>query len=46
MNSIRSCDTLNQDTKSFYKLIAENKHDHQSQQLKKEENQSTTQIFS
>ena len=28
MDSIRSCDMLKQDTKSFYKLITENKHDH------------------
>ena len=27
MDSIWSCDMLNQDTKSFYKLIAENKDD-------------------
>ena len=46
MDSIRLCDMLKQDTESFYKLIAENKHDRQSQQVKKEANQTTTQIFS
>ena len=28
MDSFRSCNVLEQDTESFYKLIAENKHDH------------------
>ena len=37
---------LKQDTESFYKLIAENKHDRQLQQVKKEANQTTTHIFS
>ena len=37
---------LNQNTKSFYNKFAENKHDHQSQQVKKESNQTTTQIIS
>ena len=27
MDSIRSCDMLKQDSKSFYKLVVENKHD-------------------
>ena len=27
MDSTQSCDMLKQDTESFYKLIAENKHD-------------------
>ena len=35
MDSTQSCDMLKQDTESFYKLIAENKHDRQSQQVKK-----------
>ena len=46
MDSIRSCDLLKQYTESFYKSIAENKHDHQSKQVKKEENKSTKHIFS
>ena len=46
MDTIWSCDMLKQDTESFYKLIAENKHDRQSQQVQKEENQTKTQIFS
>ena len=36
---------LNQDTESLYKLIAENKRDRQSQQVKKEANQTITHIF-
>lgn len=46
MSSIRSCDMLKQDIEYFYKSIAENKHDCQSQQVKKEENITTTHIFS
>lgn len=46
MDSIRSCDILNQDSESFYKLIVENKNDHQSWQVKEESNQTITQIFS
>ena len=46
MDSIRPCDILKQDIESFYKSIAENKHDRQSQQVNKEANQTTTQIFS
>lgn len=45
MDSIWSSNVLKLDTESFYKLIAENKHDHQSQQVKKESNQTTTQII-
>ena len=30
----RSCDMLRKDIEFFYKLIAENKHDHQSQKVK------------
>ena len=37
---------LKQHIESFYKLIAENKHNFQSQQVKKEANQTTTHIFS
>ena len=46
MDSIWSINVLKLDTKSFYKSIAENKDYRQSQQVKKEENQTTTQIFS
>ena len=42
MGSIWLRNVLNLDTESFYKSIAENKHDRQSQQVKKEENQTTT----
>ena len=42
MDSIRSRDMLKIDIESFYKLIVENKHDRQSQQVKKEANQTTT----
>ena len=45
MDSIRSCDMLKKDTKSFKKSIAKNKNDHQSQQIKKDENQYTTHII-
>ena len=46
MDSIWLINVLKKDTESFYKSIVENKYDHQSQQVKKEENQTTTQIFS
>lgn len=46
MDSIRSCDLLKQYIESFYKSITENKHNCQSQQVKKEANKITTQIFS
>ena len=46
IDSIRSSNVLKQDTESFYKSIAENKHNLQSQQVNKEENQTTTNIFS
>ena len=46
MDSIQSRHVLKLDIESFYKSIVENKHDRQSQQVKKEANQTTTWIFS
>ena len=45
MDSIQSCDMLKQDTESFYKSIAKNKHDRQSQQVKKKKSNHNTYIF-
>ena len=46
MDSIRSSNVLKLDIESFYKSIAENKHNRQSQQVQKETNQTTTHIIS
>ena len=46
MDSIRLRNVLKIYIESLYKSIVENKHDHQSQQVQKETNQTTIKIFS